>query len=85
MKVNEFENRLRELEHPKVPKKVSLDVLSFAKERSKLEVNKKQKRGRIPIIDKLLLTIIGSIPFIELFWLYNEVFIKKNKIKFHLK
>ena len=81
MKVNEFENRLRELEHPKVPEKVSLDVLSFAKERSELNDNKNRKS--IPILDKFLLSIIGSIPFIEIFWMFNEVFVKKNKIKLH--
>ena len=85
MKVDDLENKLKEIEHPKAPEKLCLDVLEYAEGRSELEVNEKQKVGRIPIIDKLLLTIIGSIPFIELFWIFNEVFIKKNKIKLHLK
>ena len=85
MKVNEFENRLTELEHPKAPDKVSLDVLSFAEKRSELVLgmNKKQNIAKIPFIKKLLLTIAGAIPFIEIFWVFNEVFVKKNKIKLH--
>ena len=83
MKLNQLESKLRELEHPKVPEKMSLDVLIFAKERS--EINDNKNRKSIPILDKFLLSIIGSIPFIEIFWMFNEVFVKKNKIKFHLK
>ena len=82
MKINEFENRLRELECPKAPDKVSLDVLQFAKEG--LEFNDNKNRKSIPILDKFLLSVVGSIPFIEIFWMFNEVFIKKNKIKLHL-
>ncbi|NOR45756.1 MAG: hypothetical protein GQ534_09245 [Candidatus Delongbacteria bacterium] len=87
MKINELENKLRELEYPKAPEKVNLDVLSFAETQSKERRNAfhdNKNRKNIPILDKFLLSIVGSIPFIEIFWLFNEVFVKKNKIKLHL-
>ena len=85
MKINEFEKKLKEIEPLKAPETVCSDVLSFAEKRSEmeLEINKKQNRERIPILDRLLLMIAGSIPFFEIFWFMNEKFIKKNKIKLH--
>lgn len=85
MKVNEFENKLKELEQPKAPEKVSIDVLQFAKE--KLEENSVLEQINwfdITFINKILMMIAGSIPFVELFWFINEIFIKKNNIKIKL-
>ena len=86
MNVNEFENKLNELEQPKAPENLCLNVLECAEIQSKERRNAfhDKKHQRIPIIDKFLLSIIGSIPFIEIFWMFNEVFVKKNKIKLHL-
>ena len=80
MKVNELEKKLKEIEQIKAPEKLSTEIIQYSKE--KLVAERNELNWDIPpLIYSIFYTILGSIPFIELFWLINEKLIKKNEIK----
>ena len=83
MKINELENTLKEIDQPKAPEFLTLNILKYAEERSDAEMRSvsRENGGNISILNKLLTIIAELIPFYEIYWYFNEKFIKRNDIK----
>ncbi|MDA3838242.1 MAG: hypothetical protein PF574_04595 [Candidatus Delongbacteria bacterium] len=86
MKLNVLEGKLKKIGQKSAPDDLCLDVLKFAEKRTEIHSKafKLRQITEIPFINRLILQVLGSIPFIELFWFINEIFVKKNNIKIKL-